>query len=113
MNCLNGYRKHAGKYERPDSKVNEDGLIEVKEFLRGGGHTRQYKSVNISLKSESGKTLKQIKCYTHRLIAETFHPNPFDLPEVNHIDKDKHNNTPSNLEWVTHKQNMFHATYEN
>jgi len=47
--------------------------------------------------------------YVHRLIAITFIPNPFFLPEVNHKDGDRHNNSVSNLEWVTRKDNAIHA----
>ncbi len=45
----------------------------------------------------------------HRLVAETFIPNSDNLPEVNHRDGRKYNNHVSNLEWVTHAQNMRHA----
>ena len=50
--------------------------------------------------------------YLHRLIAETFIPNPNNLPEVNHIDGNKLNNSIDNLEWCTHRQNIIHA-YKN
>lgn len=45
----------------------------------------------------------------HRLVAETYLPNPNNLKTVNHIDGNKSNNDVSNLEWLSHKDNMKHA----
>lgn len=45
----------------------------------------------------------------HRLVAEHNIPNPENLPQVNHKDRNKLNNHPSNLEWVTNQQNSEHA----
>jgi len=45
----------------------------------------------------------------HRLVARAFHPNPLNLPQVNHIDGHKGNNQASNLEWVDNSGNQRHA----
>lgn len=45
----------------------------------------------------------------HREVATAFIPNPFNLPEVNHKDGNKANNSVGNLEWVDHKTNAIHA----
>jgi len=60
----------------------------------------------VRMVSDEGKTSKQ---YIHRLMASTFIIQPSGKIQVNHIDGNKHNNTLSNLEWVSHQENSIHA----
>lgn len=56
---------------------------------------------------------KQKTYKIHRLIAETFIPNPNNLPCVNHKDGNKQNNCVSNLEWCSYSWNNKHAYANN
>lgn len=71
----------------------------LRPYLIGHG----YEIVTL-YKGDGGK-----KFLVHRLIASAFIPNPNNLREVNHIDADRLNNRPENLEWVTSKENKHHA----
>ena len=78
----------------------------MNQSFRGGCYKNdRYLSVNISLKDENGNTVKQIKYYSHRLIAETLIKNPKNLSEVDHINRNKTDNNINNLRWVDRKEN--------
>lgn len=49
------------------------------------------------------------KLYVHRAVALCHIPNPKNLPQINHIDGDKTNPQPHNLEWVSCVENIRHA----
>ena len=59
----------------------------------------------ILCKEGKGKTY-----YIHRLVAKVFIPNPDNKPQVNHLDENKLNNSVSNLEWATAKENSNYGT---
>jgi hypothetical protein len=108
--------KFNGYYVSEDGKIwtefnrytgKKDILREVNQHPRGGSNPDdRYMSVNISIKDENGKLIKQIKYYTHRLIAETLIPNPKGYAEIDHIDRNKSNNSVNNLKWTTRFENM-------
>lgn len=85
----------------PDYEVSEFGEVRNKteRILRGLTHKLGYKSYFI----KNGNYYKWQSA--HRLVAQTYLP-PSNKPEVNHIDGNKANNHVSNLEWVTHSENI-------
>lgn len=68
-------------------------------------------------KSNSGYKLvvlckegKHFNKMVHRLVAESFLPNPQNFAEVNHKDEDKLNNSLDNLEWCDRTYNANYGT---
>jgi hypothetical protein len=55
------------------------------------------------------KDKKRTSFQVHRIIACTYHPNPLNLPEVNHKKGIKTDNRPCAIEWSTHEDNISHA----
>lgn len=74
------------------------------KFLRPGLDKDGYQLVNLCVNYKK-RTFK-----VHRLVAEAFIPNPDGKPQVNHKDEVKTNNSVSNLEWATIKENVNHGT---
>jgi len=64
-------------------------------FNKGG-----YKVVNLRDGNGGGRP-----CFIHRILAEAYIPNPDNKPFIDHIDRDRTNNSLCNLRWVTKTEN--------
>jgi hypothetical protein len=90
-----------------NTQLNAYGLITLNAHLRGNpsGKKYQYLSINVSIQDVNGKYLKQKKVNIHRLVAETFIPNPLNYDSVDHMDRNKKNNCVDNLRWCSIYEN--------
>ena len=88
-------------------------------YVKGKGHSLQFKKGRIlKLMKDNNGYLKVRLCNgeksktfnLHRLVAETFIPNPNNYKEVNHKDENKTNNVVTNLEWCDRKYNHNYGT---
>ena len=93
---------YEGLYE-VSNKGNIRSLIRnkiIKGFINRGG----YRLVGLS------KNGIRKKIAVHSLVAQAFIPNLDGLPQVNHKDEDKSNNSVENLEWCDAKYNIHYGT---
>lgn len=93
---------HEGRYEV--SSLGRVRSLLTNKILKQSKNSSGYFVVGCSTKSRSGNKL------VHRLVAESFIPNPLNLPQVNHKDENKENNSVSNLEWCTPNYNRHFGT---
>lgn len=98
-----------------EKQLIDSGIVEIKEsgevFLKSNGkQIRPKNNGNGYLRIYIPQIKKRF--LLHRLVATACIPNPHNKPQVNHIDGNKHNNSASNLEWCTNKENLdhFHKT---
>ena len=90
---------------------------EGKYQISSWGRVKNIKSGNIIAPYRNSKGYLKISLYANgknnkyrinRLVALAFVPNPYGLPQVNHKDGNKENNSYTNLEWTTNGINAKH-----
>lgn len=86
--------------------INEDGGVwsyRTQKFLTPRPDKDGYLRVGLT------KDRHQRTFFIHRLLAETFIPNPNNLPLVNHKNEIKTDNRLENLEWATQWYNLEYS----
>lgn len=78
-------------------------LFRYKKILKGNVVSGGYIQVQLCKRGKATNYL------IHRIVAFAFLNNSDNKPCVNHIDGNKTNNSPDNLEWVTYSENEFHS----
>tara|TARA_R110000803_G_scaffold174350_1_gene236968 strand:+ start:120 stop:524 length:405 start_codon:yes stop_codon:yes gene_type:complete len=84
-------------------QIHSDGTvysIRYEKFLKQFCSTGGYPRIRLRLDCGKYKTLK-----VHRLVAEAFLENQYDLRDVDHINCNVKDNRVENLQWLSHKAN--------
>ena len=94
-------------------QINQFGEIRT---LKDSPKLKKYNVLKPQINKRNGyvyqmlyKNGKEKLLRVHRLVAMAFLPNPNNLPQVNHKDGNKQNNSVDNLEWCEQSYNMKHA----
>jgi hypothetical protein len=83
----NGKRNNIKRGPTVKSRVDRDGYLMLQVRVEG----------------------KSLHRFVHRLVCMAFHGLPPIGHNTNHIDGNKQNNVPSNLQWMTQQENYHHA----
>lgn len=82
------------RYNIPGGKVYKGRMLSQNKMKSG--------YLGVALLSDGVHKLLKV----HRLVAQAFIPNPFNKPQVDHIDGNPKNNNVCNLRWATAKENV-------
>lgn len=92
--------------DAPNYAVSSEGRVQnlvTGRILKDGPNSGGYPCVKLYANG------KNSQYRVHRLVMNAFCPTDDPSLTVNHIDRDKTNNSIQNLEWVSHNDNIKHA----
>lgn len=95
-----------------EGKYEVSNIGNVKSYLR---NKEKYMKTRIDKDGYQIVTLyangKRKDYKLHRMVADAFIENPLNLPQVNHKDENKTNNSADNLEWCDSKYNVNYGNH--
>lgn len=99
------WKKYIYNNLETDYSVSDMGEIrkDSTSYILSQSPQQDYKFVTLLINGQ------QKRMRVHRMVAETYIPNPENKPFVNHIDGIRWHNNVENLEWVTPSENTQHA----
>lgn len=89
-----GFPDYYAGYDGSIYSIKSNRIMKVREDKTG--------YLKVGIRNKYGK---QITKQVQRYIANAWIPNPDNKPQVHHKDENKHNNSVTNLAWVTAKEN--------
>lgn len=99
-----------GNVRSLDRKILQKNNGVLKEFNYKGKKLKKVINTNGYYVVHLSKNQKNKHVNIHRIVAETFIPNPNKYRVVNHKDENKLNNCVDNLEWCTYLYNTRYGT---